>query len=90
MVKQGKVRMTKEFQEDTKDRVFFLVTTHRRENFGEPMQNIRLALEKIAGTSEKFQIIFPLHPNPSVQKTFKDFVPQPLAIIFTDRAPTII
>ena len=73
MVKQGKIKMTKEFQEDTKDRVFLLVTTHRRENFGEPMQNLRLALEKIAGTSKKFHIIFPLHPNPSVQKIFKDF-----------------
>jgi len=73
MVKQNKVRITKEFQEDMKDRLFFLVTVHRRENFGEPMQNIRLALEKIADTSNKFQIIFPLHPNPSVQKVFKDF-----------------
>jgi len=73
MMKQGKVRMTKEFQEDIKDRVFFLVTIHRRENFGEPMQNIRLALEKIADTSKRFHIIFPLHPNPNVQKVFKDF-----------------
>lgn len=73
MVEQGKLKITKEFLEDAKDPVFFLVTTHRRENFGEPMQNIRLALEKIAGTSEKFQIIFPLHPNPNVQKAFKDF-----------------
>ncbi|GAH77098.1 unnamed protein product, partial [marine sediment metagenome] len=67
MTKHEKIKISKEFQEDTKDRVFFLVTTHRRENFGEPMQNIRLALEKIAETSEKFQIIFPLHPNPNVQ-----------------------
>ncbi len=73
MVKQGKIKLTKEFQEDFKDRVFFLVTTHRRENFGEPMQNTRFALEKIANTSEKFHIIFPLHPNPEVQKIFKDF-----------------
>ncbi|GAH22130.1 unnamed protein product, partial [marine sediment metagenome] len=73
MIKHEKIKITKEFQEDTKDPVFFLVTTHRRENFGKPMQNIRLALEKIAETSEKFQIIFPLHPNPNVQKAFKDF-----------------
>jgi len=73
MRKEEKVKITKEFQADMKDKVFFLVTTHRRENFGEPMQNIRLALEKIAETSEKFQIIFPLHPNPNVQKVFKDF-----------------
>ena len=73
MVKHEKIKITKEFQEDFKDHVFLLVTTHRRENFGEPMQNIRLALEKIAETSKKFQIIFPLHPNPNVQKAFKDF-----------------
>ena len=30
MVKQDKLKVTKEFQEDTKDRIFFLVTTHRR------------------------------------------------------------
>jgi len=73
MTKYGKIKINKEFQEDIKDRVFLLVTIHRRENFGEPMQNIRLALEKIAETSKKFQIIFPLHPNPNVQEIFKDF-----------------
>lgn len=73
MVKQDKLKVTKEFQKDTKNRVFFLVTIHRRENFGEPMENIRLALEKIAATSDIFQIIFPLHPNPNVQRVFKDF-----------------
>lgn len=45
-----------------------LVTGHRRENFGEGIENLCFALKKIAQHKE-FQIIFPIHLNPNVQKT---------------------
>ncbi len=45
---------------------FILVTGHRRENFGQPMKNVFLALKKIA--LEGYPIIFPVHLNPNVRQ----------------------
>lgn len=45
-----------------------LVTTHRRENFGDGMENIARALATIAAR-EDVAIIFPMHPNPNVVQT---------------------
>ena len=42
-----------------------LVTTHRRENFGEGMENIARAIGRIADR-EDVAILFPVHPNPNV------------------------
>lgn len=43
------------------------VTTHRRENFGEGMENIASALGSIAARGD-VAIIFPVHLNPNVRK----------------------
>ncbi|AJP72588.1 non-hydrolyzing UDP-N-acetylglucosamine 2-epimerase [Sphingomonas hengshuiensis] len=42
-----------------------LVTTHRRENFGEAMAGIATAIGQIAAR-EDVAIVFPMHPNPNV------------------------
>jgi len=42
-----------------------LVTTHRRENFGEGMENIARAIGRIADRND-VAILFPVHPNPNV------------------------
>lgn len=42
-----------------------LVTTHRRENFGEGMAGIASAIRQIA-QREDVAILFPMHPNPNV------------------------
>ena len=44
-----------------------LVTTHRRESFGGPMEAICTALARLAERSD-VQIVFPVHPNPHVQE----------------------
>jgi len=44
-----------------------LVTAHRRENFGEPMENICHALKELALRGD-IQIIYPVHLNPNVQE----------------------
>ena len=46
-----------------------LVTCHRRENFGKPMETICESLKQIAKENADVEIIFPVHPNPKVQKT---------------------
>lgn len=44
-----------------------LVTSHRRENFGEPFRNICLALRSLAERNEGLQILYPVHPNPNIK-----------------------
>ena len=43
-----------------------LITSHRRENFGNSLQNICLALKKLAEKHFDFKFIYPVHPNPNV------------------------
>jgi UDP-N-acetylglucosamine 2-epimerase (non-hydrolysing) len=44
-----------------------LVTAHRRENFGKPMENIFRALKELAERDD-VEIIYPVHLNPNVQE----------------------
>lgn len=45
-----------------------LVTAHRRENFGEPLEHICAALKNLAHTYGKdIRIVYPVHLNPNVQ-----------------------
>ena len=44
-----------------------LVTAHRRENFGQPLENICVALRAIARDyKEQIHIVLPVHPNPNI------------------------
>ena len=45
-----------------------LVTAHRRENFGAPMERIFRALEILIERHEDVEIIYPVHPNPNVRR----------------------
>jgi len=48
---------------------FVLVTAHRRENFGEPLENICAALRHLAEHyADQVQIVYPVHLNPNVQE----------------------
>lgn len=52
------------------NRRLILVTAHRRENFGEPLENICAALKTLAETrSGDIHIVYPVHLNPNVQET---------------------
>lgn len=44
-----------------------LVTAHRRENFGEPFQNICLAVRTLSERNPQAQFLYPVHPNPRVK-----------------------
>jgi UDP-N-acetylglucosamine 2-epimerase (non-hydrolysing) len=46
-----------------------LVTVHRRESFGRPLQAVCLALRDLAARFEDIEIIFPVHPNPRVRES---------------------
>lgn len=46
-----------------------LVTAHRRENFGKPLENICAALLSLAQQyGEKVRIVYPVHLNPNIQE----------------------
>lgn len=53
---------------DPENKKLFIVTAHRREHFGEALEQICLAVKEIAGLSENIQIVFPVHPNPNVKE----------------------
>jgi UDP-N-acetylglucosamine 2-epimerase (non-hydrolysing) len=44
-----------------------LVTAHRRENFGDPLENICAALKQLASRDD-VEIVYPVHLNPNVQE----------------------
>ncbi len=49
-----------------------LLTSHRRENLGKPMEEIFSALRDVVKERENVEIIFPMHLNPKVRKVAKD------------------
>ncbi|MGI6587158.1 MAG: UDP-N-acetylglucosamine 2-epimerase (non-hydrolyzing) [Gracilibacteraceae bacterium] len=46
-----------------------MVTAHRRENLGEPLENICRALKKIAQSYDDVEIVYAVHKNPAVRET---------------------
>jgi len=54
-----------------KDKKIILVTGHRRENHGQGFINICEALKEIAEKNPEFDIVYPVHLNPNVQKPVK-------------------
>lgn len=46
-----------------------LLTSHRRENFGEPLENICKAAIQIVEEHKDVEIVYPVHPNPNVKNT---------------------
>jgi UDP-N-acetylglucosamine 2-epimerase (non-hydrolysing) len=44
-----------------------LITSHRRENFGEPFRNICRALQTLAARNPDVQFLYPVHPNPNIK-----------------------
>lgn len=44
-----------------------LMTTHRRENIGEPMRHVYTALKEVLETHLDVEAIFPMHKNPQVR-----------------------
>lgn len=52
---------------DFKHKQTILLTTHRRENLGEPMENIFRAIQKLTDKISDLEVIFPVHLNPVIR-----------------------
>ena len=50
------------------ERKILLVTCHRRENYGEPMRQIMLALRQIAEENRDVELVYPVHLSPVVRE----------------------
>ena len=48
-----------------------LVTCHRRENYGQPMEDIMSALAEIARSHDDVELVYPVHLSPVVQECAK-------------------
>lgn len=44
-----------------------LLTSHRRENWGEPMKNIFNAVKELVNSNKDIEVIFPMHKNPLIR-----------------------
>ena len=49
-----------------------LVTTHRRENLGEPMRHVYKALKRLVEEFKDVEIVFPVHKNPRVREVVNE------------------
>ncbi len=49
-----------------------LMTTHRRENLGEPMRHVYRALKSVLETHDDVEAIFPVHKNPKVREIVRE------------------
>lgn len=51
-----------------------LVTSHRRENFGDPLVNICQAILELVRKNKNIEVVFPVHPNPNVKDVVHRFL----------------
>ena len=48
-----------------------LVTTHRRQNLGEPMRHVYKALKQLVDEFPDIEVVFPVHKNPKVREVVR-------------------
>jgi UDP-N-acetylglucosamine 2-epimerase (non-hydrolysing) len=51
----------------TSEQKLVLVTAHRRENLGKPMENIFRAIKRLADNHTDITVVYPIHLNPKVR-----------------------
>ena len=56
------------------EKKILLVTCHRRENYGEPMRNILLALRQIAEERRDVELVYPVHLSPVVREAVDQYL----------------
>jgi len=61
-----------------------LVTAHRRENFGKPLEEICRALSALAERNDDVQILYPMHRNPNVAQVARRLLDGSPRIVLCD------
>ena len=57
---------------DFSNKRLLLVTTHRRENLGEPLRHVYKALKALTQTFDDVEVVFPVHKNPKVRQVVNE------------------
>lgn len=57
-----------------KNNRLILVTMHRRENLGEPMERVFQAMRTVVDSHKDVEIVYPVHLNPLVQESAKKYL----------------
>ena len=72
---QYTVRKDYEFKDENLKKIdfsknrFILMTAHRRENLGEPLEHICNAVKRVVQDNPDVEVIYPVHLNPAVRET---------------------
>lgn len=51
-----------------------VMTAHRRENLGEPLRNICMAVREIVERFSDVEVVYPMHMNPAVRETAREIL----------------
>lgn len=68
---------------DYENKKVIVMTAHRRENLGEPMKNIFMAVKEVVMDNEDVELVLPIHLNPKVREIAHSILD------FTDRVHII-
>ena len=66
-LKNGKLSPGFDLSSLPSDKKIVLITAHRRENFGDGIENICLALKELAKKYPDFFFVYPVHLNPNIK-----------------------
>ena len=69
---------------DYNNKRVILLTSHRRENIGKPMENIFNAVNDIVKNYEDIEVVFPMHLNPKVREIARSVMGENLRIHLID------
>ena len=61
-----------------------LVTVHRRESWGAPMERVARAIERVSAELPDVTFIFPIHLNPVVRRTFEGILGSVEQVVFCE------
>jgi UDP-N-acetylglucosamine 2-epimerase (non-hydrolysing) len=64
-----------------------LVTVHRRESLGMPMERVAQAIKRVCEELPEVTFLFPIHLNPVVRATFRGALDAVRQVVFTEPLP---
>jgi UDP-N-acetylglucosamine 2-epimerase (non-hydrolysing) len=67
----------------TSKRALVLITAHRRESFGAPMREAFSAIRELAERHSDVLFLYPVHPNPEVQRVAREILAGHSSIVLT-------
>ncbi len=85
-VTSNKSRLTSSFREalGVEGDDYILVTMHRRENWGRPMQEVMKAIKDVLNEFPRMKVVFPVHLNPAVREVVYPELEEHDRVVLTD------